>query len=76
MSLVYEINNILKNKPEEASLYEDSDLIREYQELLDNGIIKRRGFTLQTIEEKQKDVPDVKIVYNISLERQTSSFAL
>ena len=76
MSLVYEMNNILKNKPEEASSYEDSDLIREYQELLDNGVIKRRGFTLQTIEEKQKDVPEVKIIYNVSLERQISSFAL
>ena len=68
-SLVYEINDILNNEPSGTSLYEDSDLVKEYQLLLDKGIIKKRGFTLQTIEERQKDTSEVKIVYNTSLRK-------
>jgi len=69
MSLTYEIKDILRNEPEGVSAYENSDLIRRYQKLLDEGVITRRGFTLQTIEEKQRDVPEVRITYSVSFER-------
>jgi len=69
MSLVYEINNILENESDSVSFYEDSDLIRDYQTLLDNGVIKKRGFTLQTIEEKQRDMLEVKTVYSTPLKK-------
>lgn len=65
-SLAYEIENILLEKSSKTSLYEDSDLIKGYQKLLDEGVITRRGFTLQTIEDKIRDIPDVKITYTAS----------
>ena len=65
MSLVCEINKIINNNEPDGTLrYDDSDLYREYQALLDRGIIKKRGFTLQTLEEKQMDVPEIRTFYN------------
>ncbi|MCL2398342.1 MAG: hypothetical protein FWC91_01190 [Defluviitaleaceae bacterium] len=69
MSLASEINDICNNKLNGTSFYEDSDLVKEYQALLDKGLVKKRGFTLQTIEEKQKDEAEVKIIYNTSAKK-------
>ena len=66
MSLVHEIESIKMDKPIDLPFYEESDFIKDYQDMLDKGLIKKRGYTLQTIEEKQKDVLEVKITYNVT----------
>ena len=66
MSLAREIESIAKDMPADLFLYEESDLIKDYQTMLDKGLIKRRGYTLQTIEEKQKDALKVQVTYSIN----------
>ena len=65
MSLVHEIESIKMEDTTGLPFYEESGLIKQYQDMLDKGLIKKRGYTLQTIEEKQRDIPEVKIVYNV-----------
>ena len=59
MSLIYEIKSIRKDAPADLSFFEESSLIKEYQNMLDKGLIKQRGYTLQTIDDKQRDVFEV-----------------
>ena len=59
MSLVDEVKKLTKSTPMQSFLHEDNSLAEEYQKLLDQGLVRRRGYTLQTIDEKQEDVFDL-----------------
>jgi len=55
----------LKEKSSAApSFLGDSKLIESYQELIDKGLVKPRGYSLQTIDEKHLDIPNVASSYN------------
>jgi len=55
MSLVDEISVLTEGPDNTLSYAEAIKLSEKYQEMLNNGLVKPRGFTLQTIDEKQKD---------------------
>ena len=64
MNLAEEVELITKDAPDDISFFEESDLVKDYQSLLEKGLIKKRGYMLQTIEEKQRDALEVKIIYS------------
>jgi len=64
MSIAQEIELITKDAPDGISFFEESDLVKDYQSLLEKGLVKKRGYMLQTIEEKQRDALEVKIIYS------------
>ncbi|MDR2166431.1 MAG: hypothetical protein LBE35_01095 [Clostridiales bacterium] len=57
-----EVMAIRENTPI-LPLFEEQSLIEGYENLLAKGLVKPRGFTLQTIDEMQRDALDAKIVY-------------
>ena len=59
-----EIKALREHRSNLEELFEDPKLIEGYQDLLTKGLAKPRGFTLQTIDEKQKDVLEVSITHN------------
>ena len=63
MSLAKEVETTVRDTPNNLKYLEQSELARGYQELLDKGLVKKRGYTLQTIDEKHQKELEVKITY-------------
>ncbi|GBU21734.1 hypothetical protein R80B4_01634 [Fibrobacteres bacterium R8-0-B4] len=65
MSIVTEIKKTVsayeQSRAEAGAQFSSSD----YQELFDMGIIKPRGYTIQTIDERQRNILKKNISYSL-----------
>ena len=67
ITLHEEIKALRENQSNLDELFGDAKLIEGYQNLLSRGLAKPRGYTLQTIDEKQKDIPEVSMTHCTNL---------
>ena len=61
-SIVDRIEEVNKHQNDVIYSKEYFKLVKEYQDLIDKGVAKKRGYTLQTID--QNDILKVRIIRN------------